>query len=318
MRRLLLIVLLASAALRGLPQAVPPATVPVPAEPSHPFYVLASDARWLLQPASGRFDASALLRLPDGALLTVNDKELPPCRIDLGTNGVAKLVPQPQWFPLDAVRKASPNPRFAPDTEGLAIDEEGRLYICTEGQRWIFRSNPGEAQVERLEIDWSPVQKWFSPKDGNASWEGIAVGAGRLYLANERSTGRIVVVDLKTLRVTDDFQVAPTGNTSADVHYTDLCWFKGDLWVLCRDIRKVLRVQPATRTVLAEFDFADVELAPQNAYITALPYGFVEGLAVDDTHIWLAVDNNGMPRRSAPTDFRPLLLRCPRPDIRVP
>ena len=314
MRRLLLIILLACAALRGVPQDPKPTT----AEPSHPTYVLASDAHWLLQPSSGRFDASALLRLPDGSLLTVNDKELPPCRIDLGTNSVARLVPQKQWFPLDAVRKASPNPRFAPDTEGLAIDREGRLYICTEGQRWIFRSGPSDGQVERLEIDWSPVQRWFSPKDGNASWEGIAVGGDHLYLANERTTGRIVVVDLKTLRVIDDFQVAPSGNTSSDVHYTDLCWFKNELWVLCRDIRKVLRVQPTTHTVLAEFDFADAELAPQNAYITALPYGFVEGLSVDDTHIWLAVDNNGMPRRAAPTDFRPLLLRCPRPDQKSP
>ena len=312
MRSLLLLLLLCASTRLRLASQTPQAP------PAHPAYTLASDHRWLLQPPAGRFDASALLRLPDGTLLTVNDKELPICRIDLGTNGVARLKPQPEWFPLDAVRKASPNPRFAPDTEGIARDEQGRLYICTEGQRWIFRSGPGTGQVERLEIDWSPVQRWFSSKDGNASWEGIAAGGGRLYLANERSTGRIVVVDLASLRVVDDFQVAPNGNTSSDVHYTDLCWYKGALWVLCRDIRKVLRVHPHTHAVMAEFDFASVELDPQNAYITALPYGFVEGLAVDDTAIWLAVDNNGMPRRSAPTDFRPLLLRCPRPDVAAP
>lgn len=312
MRSLLLLLLLCASTRLRLASQTPEAPT------AHPAYTLASDHRWLLQPPAGRFDASALLRLPDGTLLTVNDKELPICRIDLGTNGVARLKPQPEWFPLDAVRKASPNPRFAPDTEGIARDEQGRLYICTEGQRWIFRSGPGTGQVERLEIDWSPVQRWFSSKDGNASWEGIAAGGGRLYLANERSTGRIVVVDLASLRVVDDFQVAPNGNTSSDVHYTDLCWYKGALWVLCRDIRKVLRVHPHTHAVMAEFDFASVELDPQNAYITALTYGFVEGLAVDDTAIWLAVDNNGMPRRSAPTDFRPLLLRCPRPDVAAP
>lgn len=290
---------------------------PAPGATSAPVsHVLVADGRWLLQSANPRFDASALLRLPDGRLLTVNDKQLPPCSIELGTNGTARLVPQTALFPLESVRSTTPNPRYAPDIEGLARDTEGRLYLCTEGERWIFRTGADGGPVERLAIDWTSVQKWFSPKDGNASWEGIAVGGNRLYLANERSVGRIVVVDLSTLRVTDDFQVAPTGNTRSDVHYSDLSWYAGELWVLCRDLRKVLRVNPESHAVLAEFDFAAIELDPQNAYLSPLPYGFMEGLSVDATHLWLAVDNNGLPRRTSPTDLRPLLFRCPRPDLK--
>ena len=292
---------------------------PVPGAPSDPpSYPLVADGRWLLQSANPRFDASALLRLPDGRLLTVNDKQLPPCSIELGTNGTARLVPQAALFPLESVRATTPNPRYAPDLEGLARDTEGRLYLCTEGERWIFRTGGDGGPVERLAIDWTPVQKWFSTKDGNASWEGVAVGGSRLYLANERSVGRIVVVDLPTLRVTDDFQVAPVGQTRSDVHYSDLCWYAGELWVLCRDIRKVLRVNPESHAVLAEFDFAAIELDPQNAYLSPLPYGFMEGLSVDATHLWLVVDNNGLPRRTSPTDLRPLLFRCPRPDLSRP
>lgn len=282
------------------------------------LHTLAADGRWLLQSNGGRFDASALLRLPDGTLLTVNDKHLPPCRLVLSTNGTARLEPLTEFFPLEAVRAATPNPRYAPDTEGLARDAEGRLYLCTEGERWIFRTGATGGPVERLAIDWTPARKWFSQRDGNASWEGIAVGGNRLYLANERSIGRIVVVDLGTLRVTDDFQVAPAGNTAPDVHYSDLSWYAGDLWVLCRDVRKVLRVNPESHAVLAEFDYAAIEMDPQNVYISPLPYGFIEGLSVDATHIWLAVDNNGLPRRAAPTDSRPLLFRCPRPDVKKP
>jgi Esterase-like activity of phytase len=296
--------------------AVEPASTP--GTPSPNSFELTPDGRWLMQPESGRYDASALLRLPDGRLLTVNDKEIPPCVIVFGTNHVARLVPERKWFPLDAVRAAVGRPRYAPDIEGLAIDDQGRLYLCTEGPRWIFRTDPDGQSVERLPIDWTPVQRWFSTNDANASWEGIAVGGNRLYLANERSTGRIVEVDLSTFKVVHDFQVAPQGNTSADVHYSDLSWFAGELWVLCRDLRKILRVAPSTRSVIAEYDFAAAELSPQNIYLTALPYGFAEGLSVDATHLWVAFDNNGMPRRSAPTDFRPLLLRFPRPDRPVP
>ncbi len=305
------IVLLASCCLaQGQATEPAPGVSPVPAS-----YSLVADGRWLLQSTGARFDASALLRLPDGRLLTVNDKQLPPCSIELGTNGTAQLVPQTALFPLEAVRLTTPNPRYAPDNEGLARDAEGRLYLCTEGERWIFRTSAGGGPVERLAIDWTPVQKWFSPKDGNAAWEGIAVGGSHLYLANERSSGRIVVVDLPTLRVIDDFQVAPAGNTSSDVHYSDLSWYAGELWVLCRDIRKVLRVNPESHAVLTEFDFSAIELDPQNAYFSPIPYGFIEGLSVDATHLWLVVDNNGLPRRAAPTDMRPLLFRCPRPDL---
>ncbi len=284
-------------------------------KPSHTIHQLRPSGRWLLTPStSGRFDASALFRDSEGTLLTVNDKELPLCSIHTHTNGTASVVPIPKLFSLEAVRKAAGNSRYVPDTEGIASDESGRFYICTEGQRWIFRCESDGSGVIRLDIDWTPVKRWFSPTDGNAAWEGIAVGNGRLYLANERSIGRIVVVDLIDMKVIDDFQVAPAGKAARDVHYSDLCWWKGDLWVLCRESRCVLQVNPNTHSVIAEFNFESIELDRNNIYLSALPFGFVEGLSVDDDSIWLAVDNNGLPRRSAPTDFRGLLFQCARPD----
>jgi hypothetical protein len=298
------------AVLRGI--AGPAAILPAP--PSAPKYTLAAAGRWLMRSPDGhRFDASGLLRLPDGTLLTVNDKALPPCRIVLSTNGTARLVALTNLFaPADVVAVAG-RLASALDCEGLARDDSGRIYVCEEGSRSIFRSMPG-GPVERLPIDWSPVRRWFSTTDGNASFEGIAVGGNRLYVANERSIGRIIVVDLDTMKVTDDFQVTPIGRPAHDVHYSDLAWWRGDLWVLCRESRCVLRVDPASRVVKAEFDYTGIEMAPENVYVTPLPYGFFEGLSVDDESIWLAVDNNGLPRRQAPGDTRGLLFRCPRPD----
>lgn len=46
----------------------------------------------------------------------------------------------------------------------------------------------------------------------------------RLYVANERQTGRILVVDLPTMKVVDDFAVASAGGAARDTHFSDLCW----------------------------------------------------------------------------------------------
>lgn len=281
-------------------------------------YTLHAAQTWHVDPPGrGRFDASALLLRPDGSLLTVNDKAPGIFEIRFATNGTAVLVPLP-----DAMTPAQLAPFAAEkfggyDCEGLGQDAEGRIYVSEEANRWILRYDPKRKSVERLAIDWTPVRKWFS-SDRNASFEGVAVGGDRLYVANEREIGRIIVVDIATLKVTDSFQVTPIGMPARDVHYSDLSWFDGELWVLCRESRCVLRVNPATHKVQAQFDYFDLETAPENAYAHPYPYGFVEGLAVAAQNIWLCVDNNGFPRVADKKDCRPTLWRCPRPDRSEP
>jgi hypothetical protein len=74
----------------------------------------------------------------------------------------------------------------------------------------------------------------------------------------------------------------------------------------------IVEVDPATRKITAEFDYADVE--NQLGYMTQLPVGVMEGLAVTADTFWLATDNNGMPRLSAPKDTRPSVVKLARPD----
>ena len=278
-------------------------------------FPLRSDGRWLLTTPPGRFDASALMRLPDGSWLVANDKQAPLFRMVLSTNETGRLEPMPELFPLAGLREAAGNPRFVPDMEGLARDDEGRVYLCTEKERWIFRASANGGKVERLAIDWSPVRRWLSGTDLNASWEGLAFGGGRLYVANERGTGRIVVVDVASLRVVDDFQALPLGSKERDVHYSDLCWQGGSLWVLCRAHQLVLRVDPMTHRTLAQFDYGPIERAPGNAYSVPLGIGMAEGLWVDERHVWVLIDNNGFGRKADAKDRRPLLFRCRRPDV---
>src|SRR5213595_451128 len=84
------------------------------------------------------------------------------------------------------------------------------------------------------------------------------------------------------------------------------------LYVLCRQHRVILEVDPVSHQVLGEFDYGDVEA--DLGYETRYPVGIMEGLAVTRDAFWLATDNNGLPRVKDPNDLRPTLLKLDRPD----
>lgn len=277
---------------------------------------LKADHVWHLNAPDGiRMDSSGLVRLPDGNLLIVNDRdgavyslrpELNRHRVDLSL--ATNLFSPAALAPL-ANRKHGHY-----DGEGLAIDSRGRIYLCEETDRWILRCDPKTGAVELLEIDWSSVSHWFST-DKNASFEGIAIDGNRMWVANERRIGRIILVDLESLKVLEDFQAAPVGNSDEDVHYSDLCFFDGFLWVLCRENFLVLKVNPKTHETVGQYSYRSVERSTPNVYAQPFNVGFMEGLAVDATSIWLVADNNGFPRVSALNDRRSTLWRCPRLDL---
>lgn len=293
-----------------------------------PQYGLRAQQWWLLNlPGGRRFDASALLRLPDGEMWTVNDQFNAVYRMRFpagagagaGTGGTNAIDVEPVagLFTGDQVAQVSGGSRLRLDCEGLARDGQGRIYIAEEARRMILRWDPMTTRLEKLAIDWSPVRRYFESPDANASFEGVAVGGDRLYVANERQVGRIIVVDLATLGVIDHFAVASAGSTTKDkdTHYSDLCWADGALWVLLRDERKILKVDPMAKAVRAEFDYSDLETASETAYGLIFAPGFMEGLAVDDDFLWLLVDNNGFRRRAKAGDARPTLYKCRRPDV---
>jgi hypothetical protein len=292
------------------------ATAPKPQKTDWPQYILRADKVTLLNPAAGeRFDASGLLWTKDGALLTVSDRGPQLYQIEFQPVGSeATLRPLNDCFLPAQLAAFGSEKRGHYDCEGIAQDEQGRLYLCEEQNRWILRCDSKTHRVERLNIDWSPVRDLFSTIDPNASFEGIAIGKGKLYVANERSAPAIIVVDLASLKVTGHFEVYPHKNSFFGTHYSDLSWFDGKLWVLCRQHRVVLEVDPRTHDVLAEFDYQGVE--DRLGYRKGFPVGIMEGLALDRDYIWLVTDNNGFERKGAPGDIRPTLVRCPRPDRR--
>lgn len=283
-----------------------------------PRHSLKAEHAWQLNlPGGERFDASGLLLLPEGGLLTVNDRGAGLYRIQFldGTNA-ANLLRLPNCFTDAQLAPFAKEKVDRYDCEGIARDELNRLYLCEEANRWILRFDPKTETVERLNIDWSPVKKYFHPTDRNASFEGIAIGGGKLYVANERQLGRLIVVDLATLKVEDDFTVRPSTSNARDIHFSDLCWFDGALFALLRESRCVLKINPQTKKVLSEYSFGDVENAPESIYHNRYPTSTMEGLAVDRDFIWLVTDNNGRGRVKYPNDTRPTLFKCLRPDVK--
>jgi uncharacterized protein YjiK len=257
-----------------------------------------------------RFDASGLAWWRS-ELLTLNDRDSELYRIVFATNHTAELK-STKFFPHTAVGKAAlkPAPRY--DAEGLAVDSDGSLYISEESQRSIFRTPPDGRVVERLPIDFAPVRNFFG-KDSNASFEGVAVSPSKLFVANERDSARVIVVDRKSWQVEDSFAVDSDAFAFGGPHYSDLCFWGGRLYILDRNHRAIFEVDVAKKRVLAELSFGQMEVAEEFAYRTVYPTGTMEGLAVDENYFWLVTDNNGLGRIKYPKDPRPTLFRCPKP-----
>jgi uncharacterized protein YjiK len=274
-------------------------------------FTITADRTWQLDsPGNQRFDASGLA-LWQGKLLTLSDRDSEIYEIVFQTNGLAQLKLTP-FLPHAAVAKVAPKrePRY--DCEGIAVDPQGNIYISEESQRCIYKTSPDGRKVERLAIDWSPVKQFFG-RDPNASFEGVAIGGSNLYVANERDAARIIVVDRSSLKVEDSFFVDSDSFAFGGPHYSDLSFLDGHLFVLDRNHRVILEVDPAEKRVLAEHEFGRMELNEEVAYRTVYPTGTMEGVAVDEKYFWLVTDNNGMGRIKYPKDARPTLFRCLRP-----
>jgi len=286
--------------------------------PDYKSYALHAEQIWQMNLPNGeRFDASGLFLEKSGDLLTESDQQIGVYRVNfISGSDAVDLLRIPDCFTAAQLAPYAAEKFGRYDCEGVTEDDQGRIYLCEEADRWILRWDPRTKTVERLNIDWRPVEKYFSA-DRNAAWEGITIHGQTLYVANERKKGRIIAVDLNTLKVTDDFAVPASWSWWFwDAHYSDLCWFDGALFALMREDHVILKIDPATHRVLAEYNFRQMENDPEVAYYNQYPIlvGVMEGLAVDKNYFWLCTDNNGQGRKKYPQDTRPTLFKCRRPD----
>lgn len=276
--------------------------------PQLPTEILEIEQSWRLQSRVGRFDASGIERGSDGEILIVRDSELAVygVRFQEGSD-TANLIKHAQYV-VDRKDLNVGVHRF--DIEGLAVDSKGILYACDEYARRILRFT-SRGLIDSIPIDFSSVSNYFNKTDINASFEGIAIGKDRLYVANERSHGRIIEIDLRTHETIGSFTFRTGGTAWPDTHYSGLDWDKGYLYALLREEQTIAEIDPNTKKPLRLIRYHEVEFAKEHRYQTLLPFfGVMEGLLVEGDTFWLLADNNGQGRYADTSDTRPSLFKC--------
>lgn len=276
--------------------------------PKYPTDFLEVESSWRLQFSGGRFDASGIERGPEGDILVVRDSELAVYAVKFQEGSEIATLVKHVRYEVAAEDLNVGSTRF--DIEGLASDSEGILYACDEFARRVLRfSSKGE--LVSIPIDLAATSEFFSKSDRNASFEGIAIGEGRLYLANERNQGRLLELDLQTGELVSSF-VCQTGlSVWPDTHYSGLDWHDGRLFALIREEQAIIEIDPMEKKVNRIFRYHGIEFDKQHRYRTLVPFaGVMEGLLIEKDVIWLLTDNNGQARLADKTDTRPTLFRC--------
>ena len=126
-----------------------------------PVYTLRAEQSWQLNlPKKERFDASGLALTRTGELLTMSDRGASVYRIHFQPESpAADLIELPNCFTPAQLQPFAREKLDRYDCEGIALDPQQRIYLCEEANRWVLRCDPDKAQVERLAIDWTPVEK---------------------------------------------------------------------------------------------------------------------------------------------------------------
>ena len=225
---------------------------------------------------------------------------------------------------------ARPIVRFTPPA-GVALDGEG--IVGTPDGGFLLAS---EAQYRILKVTPAGEAEWHTPpllelgrraglfQRRNAGIEGVTIWSGELVLAAEREPRGLIelkegnsqeattnVPGPNAYAVPDALCPAPLGRPN---DFADLSVAGGHLFALVRNAHLVVRLEKVgDRFHEAEvWSYARTENDPAFAYRDRT-FGLGEGLAVDDTHVYVVLDNNGQGRVRDRDDRRPLLFVFRRP-----
>lgn len=252
------------------------------------------------------------LCLRDGRLFSVSDKT-DDTIFEIVIDGDAarfvpflKFTPPPKWLPLDF--------------EGITTGPEGSFFIVSEMHVRVLQVFPdGRSEwVTESALDAGRAVGLFKVMNGRA--EGLTrLPDGRFLLAAERQARGVITIS-------EDGAMVPQAMTRTRfsrqlpllriTDFTGLDNFDEKVWVLFRNADLITTLELGTdgwREGAQGWSFRSVVNHPDHAY-SNMQFGQAEGLAVDERHFYVVIDNNQMARAADPTDKRPLLLILRRPD----
>ncbi|HWA73708.1 MAG TPA: esterase-like activity of phytase family protein [Polyangiaceae bacterium] len=260
---------------------------------------------------AGDFEPSGLL-LFEQHLLTVSDKH---------DDTVFELVTGAETAQIkEFIRFAPPAEEPRPfDFEGLAATPGGSLLLASE------------ARYRVLAVTKAGVASWFTHsvqalglesglfRKRNAGLEGITFApGGRLLLAAEREPRGLIEFDTPPgssrarAWAMPESAYPPPGGREPD--FSDLTTFEKRVYALERNSHLIVCLEPTPGRWLEReaWSYAKTENDPRFLYENS-SFGLAEGLAIDETHVFLVLDNNREARAAAPSDHRPLLFIFRRP-----
>ncbi|MBN1346956.1 MAG: esterase-like activity of phytase family protein [Phycisphaerae bacterium] len=271
--------------------------------------------RWLPVEGPANVQPSGLT-IRGSSLLTISDKhDSTIFEITLGEK--AAVLKPAVVLPSDAVSDG------ALDWEGITSDRQGNLYLVSETRFRVLRVDAAGKNAAWI----TPSLRQYGEAKGmfrvwNANLEGIAhVGGNRLVLCAERQPRGIleltlhgdgVVVDAYTL---DTSRYRFAEGRSPD--FADLFWDGSALYALERNAYLICRMTRGEKGYEEgpAWSYEHIVTREELRYST-MRFGRGEGLAMDDEHVYVILDNNGEARESRPEDRRPILLVMKRPEPR--
>lgn len=234
----------------------------------------------VIPPDSQRFDLSAMVKV-DSAILVLADKPWNSFvyHLKLDTNHHKAFTSE--YIPIHMEGK----------TDFEAIDwGEGHLLLADERHSRIIKLPVGSPEtMKTLSLSWD---KDVNPENwGNAGIEAIAVDQEnhRLYIGKERDPAALYVVALEGGEV--QRVMLPEGLKRFDI--SDMKFTEGHLYFLNRNAFKVWKYDIGTRSFVDVFDYSFVMNAGGEMLYKGSKYPMAEGLMLEDSYIWIALDNNG-------------------------
>jgi phytase-like protein len=257
------------------------------------------------------FEPSGLL-LWETHLLTVSDKH---------DDAVFELIPGAEAASVRPFLRFDPPPAEPRpfDFEGLCAASDGALLLVSEARYRVLRvTRQGDAAWVTPSLQALGLEAGLFRKR-NAALEGITrLGDGRILLAAEREPrGLLELPKAQDTRealawaLPDSIYPTPNGRSP---DFSDLTSFAGNVYALERNSHLIVRLERAADQWLEReaWSYARTENDPRFAYENG-NFGLAEGVAIDETHVFLVFDNNRDRRATNTNDRRPLLFVFKRP-----
>jgi hypothetical protein len=201
------------------------------------------------------------------------------------------------------------------DWEGIECMEQ-KILLASESEASIFIFSPTGHYIDTIEL-YSDARDAGYFNDYNAFIEGIAYHNNTIYGAAERGPRGILAINKNTSDKSHiSFKKLPNNKNleyiKNSIDVSDLEVFNGNLYTLERGASAICKRDYERIESISCYSYKQVEQAVDTSYLST-EFGIGEGLAISDSKIYVAFDNNGEGRKSNPDDMRPLIIEFSKP-----